>query len=92
METVGNSFYPLVNEEKGVIPCGQSRVMGFYMLVMRLLDSCRTGATNTNFTRRWTVFMADLWYVILYHKECISKRKTHPAPATHSALHSRLKC
>ena len=46
METVGNSSYLLVNEEKGVIPRGQSRVMGFCMAVMRLLDSCRTGAVG----------------------------------------------
>lgn len=32
METVGNSPYSLVNEEKGVIPCGQSRVMAFSWL------------------------------------------------------------
>lgn len=46
METAGNSSYSLVNEEKGVIPCGQSRVMGFCMAVMRLLDSCWTGAVG----------------------------------------------
>lgn len=36
METVGNGSYSLVNEEKGVIPHGQSRVMGFCVVVMRL--------------------------------------------------------
>lgn len=46
METVGNSSYSLVNEEKGVIPCGQSRVMGLSLVVMRPLDSCWTSAAG----------------------------------------------
>lgn len=46
METVGNSSYSLVNEEKGVIPHGESRVMGFCLVVMRLLESCWTSAAG----------------------------------------------
>lgn len=46
METVGNSSYSLVNEEKGVIPCGQCGVMDFCVALMRLLDSCWTCAAG----------------------------------------------
>lgn len=43
---MGNSSYLLVNEEKGVIPHGQSRVMGFCLVVMRLLESGWTSAAG----------------------------------------------
>lgn len=81
METVGNSSYLLVNEEKGVIPHGQRRVMGFCVVVMRPLDECWTWccgpiSTNTGRKRRWTMHMGALQYVILYHKEHISNKKT----------------
>lgn len=46
VETVGNSLYSLVNEEKGVVPCGQSKVMGFCMSLMSLLDSRWTAAVG----------------------------------------------
>lgn len=46
METASNSLFSLFDEVEGVIPCGQSRVMAFCLVVMRLLDSSWTGAPS----------------------------------------------
>lgn len=86
METVGNSLYSLVNEEKGVIPPQAEQRNGLLRVYNEsarfVLDwCCGPISTNTGLRVRWTLHVGDLQHVILYHKEHISspkKQKTKP--------------
>lgn len=80
METVGNSLYSLVNEEKGVIPPQAEQRNGLLRVYNEsarfVLDwCCGPISTNTGLRVRWTLHVGDLQHVILYHKEHISSPK-----------------